>query len=99
MEQKTVKIDSTDITARLFGSYDVNTRAIEKAFSVTVRNRSGDEGDAVTVSGEDRESVMMAAEAVKYLTDMAKYNDELRVLGLQVILFYLSLTYSKLPTP
>ena len=77
MEQKTVKIDSTDITARLFGSYDVNARAIEKAFSVTVRNRSGDEGDAVTVSGEDRESVMMAAEAVKYLTDMAKYNDEL----------------------
>ena len=77
MEQRTVKIECAELTAKLFGSYDVNVRMLEKAFSVAIRNRSGEEGDAVTVSGEDGESVRMAAEAVRYLTDMARYNEEL----------------------
>ncbi len=77
MEQKTVRMESSELTARLFGSYDVNVRMLEKAFSVTVRNRSGDEGDAVTVSGERAEEVRLCAEAIRYLADMAKYNEEL----------------------
>ena len=47
MEQKTVKIQSSDITARVFGSYDINVRTVEKAFSVKVYNRSDEDGDAV----------------------------------------------------
>jgi phosphate starvation-inducible PhoH-like protein len=77
MEQKTVKIESSELTARIFGSYDVNVRMLERAFSVTVRNRSGEEYDAVTVSGENVENVIMAAEAVGYMKDMARHNDEL----------------------
>ena len=77
MEQKTVMIENSELTAILFGSYDVNVRILEKEFSVTVRNRGGEDGDAVLVSGEDGESVRMAAEAVRYLRDMAKYNDTL----------------------
>ena len=77
MEQSVVKIENTELTARLFGSYDVNVRMLERAFSVMIRNRSGDEGDAVTVSGENAESVRMATEAIKALTDLARVNDEL----------------------
>ena len=40
MEQKTVKIESTEITARVFGSYDINVRTVERAFEVRVYNRS-----------------------------------------------------------
>ena len=77
MEQRTVQIENSELTARLFGSYDVNVRMLEKAFSVTVRNRAGEESDAVTVSGEDAECVALAAEAVKYLKDMARYHETL----------------------
>jgi len=68
MEQSIVKIENSELTARLFGSYDVNVRMLERAFDVAIRNRSGDEGDAVAISGEDPEGVRMASEAVKTLT-------------------------------
>ena len=77
MTQKTVRIESAELTARLFGSYDINARMVERAFSVTLRNRSTEEGDAVLVSGEEEENVRMAADAVKYLGDMAKHNETL----------------------
>lgn len=77
MEQKTVKIQSSEITARVFGSYDINVRTVEKAFSVKVYNRSDEDGDAVMINGESAENVTMAADCVKYLADMARYNDAL----------------------
>ena len=77
MEQKTVKIDSADITARIFGSFDVNIRMVENAFGVQIYNRSDEDGDAVMISGEELTSVNMAADAVKYLGDMARYNEQL----------------------
>ena len=77
MEQKSVKIESSELTARLFGSYDVNVRILEKAFDVAIRNRSGEEGDAVLIAGDETEQVRMAADAVRYLIDMAKVNDTL----------------------
>lgn len=77
MEQKTVRIDSADITARIFGSFDVNIRMVEQAFDVQIYNRSDVDGDAVMISGEMLDSVNMAADAVKYLGDMARYNEQL----------------------
>ncbi len=77
MEQKNVKIESSEITARVFGSYDVNVRMVERAFDVRVYNRSDDDGDAVMISGEDAENVSRAADCVKFLADMAQYNDAL----------------------
>ena len=53
MEQKTVKIENSELTARLFGSFDVNVRTLEDAFGVRIQNRAGEDSDAVTVSGED----------------------------------------------
>ena len=77
MEQKIVKIENSEITARLFGSFDINTRMIEKAFSVSIRNRSGEEGDAVAVSGEDSEGVRLASAAIEYLARLARSNEDL----------------------
>ena len=75
MEQKTVKIENTEITSRIFGSFDVNVRMVENAFGVQIYNRSDEDGDAVMISGGDAEGVAMAADAVKYLGNMAKYNE------------------------
>ena len=77
MEQRIIKIESSELTARIFGSYDVNVRRLEKEFSVSVRNRMSEEGDAVVIGGENAEDVRMAAEAVTYLKEMAKLNDTL----------------------
>ena len=77
MEQKTVKIQSSEITSRVFGSYDINVRTVEKAFGVKVYNRSDEDGDAVMINGENEENVTMAADSIKYLADMARYNESL----------------------
>lgn len=77
MEQAVVKIENAELTARLFGSYDVHVRMLERAFSVTVQNRSGEEGDAVRITGEDAETVRLAAAAVRHWKEMAKQNGEL----------------------
>ena len=77
MEQKTVKIENSEITARVFGSYDINVRMVEREFGVRVYNRSDDDGDAVMINGEDKESVALAADCVRYLADMARYNESL----------------------
>ena len=74
---KTVKIEGSEITARLFGSFDINVRMLERSFDVKIHNRAGDDGDAVVISGDVQDGVNMAADAVKYLKDMAKYNEEL----------------------
>ena len=74
---KTVSIESSEITARLFGSFDINTRMLEKSFDVKIHNRSGEDGDAVIISGDDADKVGVAADTVKYLKEMAKYNETL----------------------
>ena len=77
MEQKTVRIENSELTARLFGSFDINTRMLEKAFGVSIRNRSGDQGDAVLVCGDDAEAVERGARALEYLKRLARSNESL----------------------
>lgn len=77
MEQKIVKIENSELTARLFGSFDINTRMIERAFGVSIKNRSGEEGDAVVVSGDDKDSVDMAVRSLEYLKKLARSNEAL----------------------
>ncbi len=74
---RTVKIENSEITARLFGSFDINVRMLERSFDVKIHNRAGDDADAIIIAGEDQDSVNMAADAVKYLKDMAQYNEML----------------------
>ena len=77
MEQKIVKIENSELTARLFGSFDINTRMLEKAFGVSIRNRSGEEGDAVLVCGDEVEAVSRAANALEHLKKLARSNETL----------------------
>ncbi len=74
---RTVKIEDAELTARIFGSFDINVRMLEKCFDVRIHNRAGEDSDAAVIAGENQENVNMAADAVKYLKDMAKYNGEL----------------------
>ena len=70
MKQRIIKVDSSETTSVIFGSYDINARLIEERFGVTVRNRSGEDGtDAIAVSGEDAEAVSGAARTLEYLRD------------------------------
>ena len=78
MNQRIVKVASPSLTAAIFGAFDANTRIIEGRFSVSLRNRSGEDGsDAIVISGESMESVNRAAAAVEYLRDMAGHTGEL----------------------
>ncbi len=78
MNQRIIKIPSPSITAAIFGAFDAHTRIIEAAFSVTLRNRSGEDGsDAIVISGESMDEVNRAASAIEYLRDMATHTGEL----------------------
>ena len=74
---KTVRIGSAELTARVFGSFDVNTKAVESAFGVNIKNRSLEEGDAISISGENEGAVDMAARAIESLKRLAKTNEVL----------------------
>ena len=74
---KTVKIDNVEITARLFGSFDINTKMLESAFSVSIKNRSDGEGDAICISGDDQSKVNAAAKAIEALKKLARSNEVL----------------------
>ncbi len=91
MNQRTVKVDSSDVTAVIFGNYDVNARMIEGVFGVSLRNRSGEDGsDAILVSGEDIERVNAATRAVEYLRDMARYNASLEEQSVRYVIDMIS---------
>ena len=75
MSSKIIKAESSDIVAAVFGSCDSNLDIIEKKFGVALHNRVTDDGgEVISVSGDDEEAVGFAAEAVRYLVKMAKYN-------------------------
>ncbi len=76
MAERTVKTKSSEITGRLFGSFDKNARRIEEAFGVKMYNRQSAEsdGDMIVLSGAP-DDVAKAAEAVEYLRGMAEYNE------------------------
>lgn len=74
---KTVRIENNELMARLFGSFDVNAKMIESAFGVGIKNRSTDEGDAITVSGDSVDAVNMASRAIETLKKLARSNEVL----------------------
>ena len=74
---KIIKIENVEITARLFGSFDINTKMLESAFSVSIKNRSDGEGDAICISGDDQSKVNAAAKAIEALKKLARSNEVL----------------------
>lgn len=75
MSSKLIRAESSDIVSAVFGSCDSNLDIIEKKFGVALYNRVADDGgEVIAVSGDDDEVVSKAAEAIRYLVKMAKYN-------------------------
>ncbi len=74
--QKLVRLTSGELISKIFGSYDVNVRLIEKRLGIDIASRSDAEGDAVLLDGE-AEGVAGAEKAIKYLSKIAAYNDDI----------------------
>ena len=79
MEQRIVKINGGGLAAKLYGAMDVNMKLVEAAFGVTVHNRSemGGDGEALTISGNNSESVDSAARAIECLSRMGEKTETL----------------------
>ncbi len=76
MEKRIIKTESSEITAKIFGSYDVNARMIEKAWGVNV-TASGDDGGGIAVAGNDAEAVAEAARALEAMVELSGYSENL----------------------
>ena len=74
--QKLVRLTTEDTISKIFGSYDVNVRLMEKRLGIDISSRSDAEGDAILIDGE-AEAVIAAEKAVKHLSKIAKYNDDI----------------------
>ena len=76
MAEKTVKTDSIEQTATLFGGFDANAKRIEDSFNVTLRTRDSESagGSVIAVTGESDRDVSQAAEALTYLQRIASLN-------------------------
>ncbi len=79
MAQKEIYTDSLEQTAALFGGLDVNARAVEEAFGVTLATRDSDAagGSVIAVAGPDEGAVAAAAEALTYLKRIAALNGKI----------------------
>ena len=77
MAERKIKTSSSDVTARLFGSFDKNVRRIEEAFGVRISNtqNQSDDGDTILISG-DGDAVSMAADALDYLKRIVSFGEE-----------------------
>lgn len=77
MNRRIIKMETTDATAKIFGSYDKNAILLEEYFGVTVRNRSSESGDSIVIEGECEDSVSAAAQCIAYLQDLSGKTDVL----------------------
>ena len=77
MNRKIIKIQTTDATAKIFGSYDRNAILLENHFGVTIRNRSSESGDSIVIEGESEVNVSAAAQCISYLQDLSGKTDVL----------------------
>ena len=75
LEKRSIPMDSAEITARVFGAFDKNIQLLERAFGVTVRNRSGNDGDVVTVEGEDARALEAAESVLRQLRLLARQGE------------------------
>ena len=71
MEQEIVHTANSLITARIFGVCDTYAKEIEEAFGVDISNRATADGDAITVTGADKEAVRLAAQVLLSLREEA----------------------------
>ena len=78
MITKKLNTPTSEMTAKIFGSYDKNILKLEEAFGVRIYNiqNQADDGDTIVVEGEPEE-VVKAHEALAYMKKIAAIGDEL----------------------
>ncbi|MBR6807643.1 MAG: PhoH family protein [Clostridia bacterium] len=78
MAQKTIIVSDSEVTKKIFGSFDRNTSKLESEFGVRIYNRQDPQGrgDAIMVEGNE-DSVGKAADALKYMKKVASIGEEL----------------------
>lgn len=78
MIQRKIITKSSEVTSRLFGSYDCNVRRIEDAFGVRVYNiqNQNDDGDTIVIDGDNGDAVTMAADTLSYLKRIVSFGEE-----------------------
>ncbi|MBQ4054538.1 MAG: PhoH family protein [Clostridia bacterium] len=88
MPERIILTESMEQTAIIFGSFDINIQAVERAFGVSIRNRDTEKtaGDAIVINGEDDQAVADAAAVVGYLKKMSRFNDELSLQSVEYVL-------------
>ena len=78
MIRKIFSVENSEITGRIFGTFDSNAAKIEEAFGVRIFNRSADadgmSSDGILIEGES-ESVEKAYEVISYLYGIARRTD------------------------
>ena len=79
MFEKILYTDSSEQTAEIFGNFDTNVSAVERAFAVEIINRDTEKttGDAVVIKGEDSDAVLAAYSVLEYLQNMLKMGSDL----------------------
>ena len=55
MSQVVINVENNEITSRVFGCFDSNIKAIERAFEVRISNRRAVDGDAIVIDGHEGE--------------------------------------------
>ena len=78
MFQKKITTSSSDVTSRIFGSYDKNISRLESEFSVRIYNiqNEADDGDTIVTEGESAENVTMTADVLSYLKRIVSFGEE-----------------------
>ena len=78
MIRKIFSVENSEITGRIFGTFDSNAAKIEEAFGVRIFNRSADadgmSSDGILIEGES-ESVEKAYAVISYLYGIARRTD------------------------
>ena len=74
MAREVIKIDQSEITARIFGVADAHVRDLEAAFGVDIQNRSQGDGDAIVITGTEA-GVTLAAAALHRLREEAEHTE------------------------
>jgi len=77
MQQRKINTASSEVTSRLFGSFDKNAERLEKEFGVRIYNIQNQEdgGDTIVVEGEG-DGVVMAGDVLAYLKRIVSFGEE-----------------------
>lgn len=80
MSQVITNVENNEITSRVFGCFDANVKAIERAFNVRISNRRAVDGDAIVIDGHEGD-VALASRVVNHLVSIAQNGAEITEQG------------------